>query len=356
MIREFLFEATDPSGNAAKDSVVATDVVDAKAQLARMGYRDIKVRTEDLNQLPLGDDWNPALAAQHIDAAYDSLGVSVLKMLARRWWFLLPGAALYAYDSATGGHANLAKALLVGGALGALVSTLPNVLYNQALWARTRGHFKLGLKYVAVLRAVTAAKGDVAVNFAAERAKLIAALGREDEALAEFAKHESATNRRAYLVQVAAIHSAAGNFEAMIDAQKLLMDETGSKEVAIDIAWSLMRYTTRYEEARQLVAGMHASDFAELYAHGLRIVHALLEQADGRHAAAIAAMRKEHDAVSRYKIPLAIGICAELRGYIAMSMKAIGQRQEADKLWQAVLPLMRIHHNDMLISRYDSIA
>lgn len=356
MIREFLFEAVDAAGAAAKESVVATDVADAKAQLGRMGYRDIKVLTEELNQLPFGDDWDPKMASQRIDAAYDSIGVQVVKMLAQRWFFLLPGAALYAWVSYTGEHSTLAPTLLTAGCLGAVMSVLPGVLYNQALWARTRGHFRLGLKYISLLRFLTPKKGDMAVNFVAEKAKMNAYLGKEREALAEFAQYEGGTNRKAYLVQVSSIHAAAGNFDAAIEVQRLLLKETGSKEVAVDLAWSLMRYTTSYDEARQLIAGIHASDLAELYGHGFRIVQALLEQADGRHAAAIAGLRKEHDAVSRFSVPLTIGMCAELRGYIALSMKALGKRQEADAMWHAVLPLMRIHHNDVLIARYVAFA
>ncbi|MES2017096.1 MAG: hypothetical protein V4484_11425 [Pseudomonadota bacterium] len=355
MIREFLFEAHDADGQLVQNSVVATDVADAKGQLARMGYRDISVRTGELQGLKRDANWDATSAARRINAGYHTLPVAVLNIFRARWLFWMPGAALAAWQYGTGRAPYLGLALLVTGLLHTALKALPSVLYNQLLWARVHGRYALGLRYVTMLG--TLSSGISAMNIAAERAKMLAGLGRVDEALAGFSVHEHEDNRVAYLTQLVAIHDTAGRRDSHIAVQRDLLEASGqSKEIRIDLAWSLMRYTTAHEEARALIADLHPSNFAEMFGAGLRIVQAMLDQAEGRHQNAIAALRKEHALFARYSSPLLAGMRAELCAYIALSMKAEGQLQEADALWQQVLPLMRIHHHDLLIARYQQLA
>lgn len=357
VLREFLYEARDAEGGVAQDSVAAVDVADAKAQLTRMGYRDIQVRTDGLTASLRHDHWDADSAARMISAGYDTLAVAVLKIFWANKLAWLPGVVAFAWAMSTGRKPYIGLALLVAGLLYAAFKALPSVLYNQLLWARVHGHYSLGLRYVSLLRFFGAKSGISDMNLAAERAKMIAGLGRLDEALEEFSLHADDDDQIAYLTQSGAIHDAAGRRDNMISLQRQLLETSGnSQEARIDLAWSLMRYTGSHDEARALVAGLHPSNCAELYGAGLRIVHAMLEQAGGKHKAAIAALRKEHDFFARYSNPMMAGIRAELCAYIALSMKADGQAREADALWHKVLPLMRVHHHRLLISRYDKLA
>jgi hypothetical protein len=356
-LREYLYEAHDRNGQLVQDSVAAMDVADAKLQLARMGCRDVKVRTSDLIASRRTDTWDAASAARRINAGYDTLGRAVLKIFWARKLAWLPGLLVLSRAMATGREPYLGLALLVAGLLYTAHKALPSVLYNQLLWARVHGHYGLGLRYVSLLGHM-AGKGRLSpMLLAAERAKMLAGLGRLDEALDEFSLYAGSADQVAYLIQAGAIHDAAGRRDNMIATQRQLLDASGnSQETRIDLAWSLMRYTTSHDEARALVAGIHPSGCAELYGTGLRIVHALLDQAAGRHRQAIAALRKEHDALAGFGSPLMAGIRAELCAFIALSMKAEGQRKEADALWKTVLPLMRVHHHHLLIARYDKLA
>lgn len=355
-LREYLYEARDANGQLVQDSVAAMDVADAKAQLARMGCRDIQVRTSDLVALRRPDNWDAQSAARMINAGYDTLPVAVLKIFLARKLDWLPGVLVFSWAMTTGRKPYLGLALLAAGLLFTAIKALPSVLYNQLLWARVHGHYALGLRYVSLLR-MTGHAGLSPMLLAAERAKMLAGLGRLDDALDEFSAFSDNADPVAYLTQSSAIHDAAGRRDNMIATQRQLLDASGnSQEARIDLAWSLVRYTASHEEARALVAGIHPSSCAELHGAGLRIVHAMLEQAAGSHRQAIAALRKEHDFFARYSNPLVAGIRAELCGFIALSMKADGQRKEADALWQKVLPLMRIHHHHLLISRYDKLA
>lgn len=354
-LREYLYEARDADGQPVQDSVAAMDVADAKAQLARMGCRDIQVRTSDLTA-SRSDNWDADSAARMINAGYDTMAVAVLKIFWARKLDWLPGVLVFSWAMSTGRKPYIGLALLAAGLLYTAFKALPSVLYNQLLWARVHGHYALGLRYVSWLR--TVGHGALSpMQLAAERAKMLAGLGRLDEALDEFSVFADSADQIAYLTQSSTIHDVAGRRDNMIATQRQLLEVSGnSQEVRIDLAWSLMRYTASHDEARALVAGIHPSSCAELQGAGLRIVHGLLEQSAGRHRQAIAALRKEHDFFARYSSPLVSGIRAELCGFIALSMKADGQRKEADALWQKVLPLMRIHHHHLLISRYDRLA
>jgi tetratricopeptide (TPR) repeat protein len=212
----------------------------------------------------------------------------------------------------------------------------------------------MGLLYVFLLRHLNFRGGVSALYLDAERAKMLAGLGKATEALQLFSVHSGDSNRISYLTQLGAIHDAAGDREKMIAIQRQLLKESkNSNEVRIDLAWSLMRYTTQYEEARQLVAGIHANSCAELYGAGLRIVHGLLAQVENQHEVAARGLRKVHDDLVPLVNPLTIGMRAELRAYLALSIKALGRHSEADALWLEVLPLLKIHHCDLLIARYE---
>lgn len=356
-LREFLYEARHADGRLVQDSVAAMTVADAKSQLTRMGYHEIQVRTDGLTASIRSDHWDADSAARMINAGYDRLPVAVLKIFWANKLAWLPGVLVFGGAMASGRQPYLGLALLVSGLLYAAIKALPSVLYNQLLWARVHGHYRLGLRYVSLLRCFGPKAGISALNLAAEKAKMMAGMGRLDEAIDEFSFYAEEGDQIAFLTQSGAIHDAAGRRDNMISLQRQLLEASGnSQEARIDLAWSLMRYTASHDEARALVAGIHPSNCAELYGAGLRIVHALLEQAAGRHRVAIAALRKEHDFFARYSNPLMSGIRAELCAYIALSMKADGQAGEADALWQKVVPLMRVHHHRLLMARYDKLA
>lgn len=356
-MREYLFEATGADGNAEKSSLVAVDVTDARLQLSRMGYRDIRVLTSDLHGFNRPADTETTPPAIFINTRYDSMPVAVFKIYKGNWIFWLPGVLLICEASWSGKPLYSGIAALVVGLLFTAVWSLPVVLHNQALWARVRGRYRLGLFYVSFLRRLNFRGILSALYLDAERAKMLTGLGRATEALQGFSIHAKDRNQISYLTQLVAIYDTEGDRNKMIETQrKLLAESKNSNEIRIDLAWSLMRYTTQYEEARQLVAGIHTNNCAELYAAGLRIVHGLLAQAENQHEVAARELRKVHDDLVPLVNPLTIGMRAELRAYLALSLKVLGRRDEADALWHEVLPLLKIHHCDLLIERYEQVA
>jgi hypothetical protein len=356
-MKEYLFEGTGPDGDEEKSSIVAVDVADARQQLARMGYRDIRVLTGDLQGSGRPRSSETAAPAAYINSRYDSLLVAVLKIYKGNWVFWLPGVLLIGNAWRSGHSLYGGIAALLAGLLLTTVLSLPAVFHNQALWARVRGRYRLGLLYVSLLRRVNFRGVPSTLYLDAERAKMLAGLGRTTEALREFSVHAEDSNRVSYLTQLVSIYDIAGDRKKMIETQRQLLAESkNSNEMRIDLAWSLARYTNQIEEARQLVAGIHSSNCAELYAAGLRIVHSLIAQAENQHAVAARELRKVHDELVPLTNPLTIGMRAELRAYLALSLKALGRRGEADALWLEVLPMLKIHHYEFLIERYEQQA
>lgn len=357
MMKEFLFEGIGPEGNAEKDSLVAVDVTDAHQQLTRMGYRDIRVLTSDFETIKLSKAAASSPPEALINTRYDSLLVAVLKIYKGNWPFWLPGVLLVANEWRTGAPLYGGIVLLAGGLLLTTVLSLPVVLHNQERLARVRGHYRLGLLYVSLWRRLNFSKAVTPLYLDAERAKMLAGMGKVEQALEEFSVHADDPNQASYLTQLVSIYDNAGDRKKMIETQRQLLAESkNSNEVRIDLAWSLVRYTSQLEEARQLVAGIHSSNCAGLYASGLRIVHALIAQTENRHELAVRELRKVLDELAAMTSPGIIGIRTELRAYIALSLKALGKHKEADALWNEVLPHLKIHHYEYLIERYKKIA
>lgn len=356
-MREYLFEATGPDDDAEKSSVVAVDVADAHQQLTRMGYRDIRVLTSDLETVKLSQAAQEAPPEELINTRYDSLLVAVLKIYKGNWPFWVPGVLVLANEWRTGSPLYVGIVLLAAGLLLTTVLSLPFVLHNQERLARVHGRYRLGLLYISLWRRLNFTKSVTPLYLDAERAKMLAGMGKVEQALEEFSVHADDPNQASYLTQLVSIHDAAGDRKKMIAAQrKLLAESNNSKEIRIDLAWSLMRYTTQVDEARQLVAGIHSSNCGGLYASGLRIVHALIAQTENRHEVAVRELRKVLEELAAMTSPGIMGMRAELRAYLALSLKALGKRKEADAMWNEVLPLLKIHHYEYLIQRYEQQA
>lgn len=352
MIKEFLFEATSNSGIAEQNAVVAVDIADAKLQLGRMGYSAIRVLSS--NEQPHRRHVNeiPNAAAVAVQSRYDSIALAVAKSYGRNWKTWAPGIAVLGYNLVSGTSPWIGGTMLLFGLGLATAVALPMVLYQQVQFARAEGRWAAGLRYVAWLRKADFQKAIAPVMLDADRAKMLAGAGQLQLALDEFSQHAD-TDRAVYLVQLAAIYDCAGQKEQMIATQRLsLADKPDSAELRIDLAWSLVRYTDRYDEARALMAEIDENSLGDLARLATQTVHALLAQQDRQHDQALAIMINVDDDLSAYANPLLIATRRELHGYMALSLKALGQRDEADRMWRDAVDLLRVHHHDRLIASY----
>ncbi len=358
MIREFLFKANDAEGNVTRDTVVASDMADARAQLTRMGYHAIQIRADDLSQVRGPVKFNAGMAIAKIEREPLALPLAVLKGCGARWPDLLPGAAALTWTLWAGRSPWWGVVLLVAGLAWSVYKVLPTVAYTQLMWARMHDKFELGMRCSNLLRMLGDRNDAMAVVYGAERAKMIASLGRLEEGLALFAPYADRTGDIAYLTHVAEIHDAAGRRDSMMDVQRKLLAASGnSKEMRIALAWSLLhdQRPGGVDDVDALVAGIDPGQCDYMPASVLRIVRGLLDQADGQHAKALVALKKEHAVLAPLNNPLVMAICAELRAYIALSMRSVGKKEAAEFLWKQALPFMKRQHNDLLIARYQRL-
>ncbi|NHZ96675.1 hypothetical protein [Massilia sp. CCM 8734] len=356
-MKKYLYEAIGPDGRVTKATVAALSVAEAHAQLTRSGHTGIRIRNDDLLHADLRGSDDPKIAAAMIDSAYSSLALMMVKASLRGWITWLPGllALIAGLWFALSFLVWTGAALLLLAIVLIFMASLPAAAYQQVLLARANRSFARGLWWLGILRMAKPA-GISAMMLDAEQAKLLAGLGRIDEGLALFTGHAGDADLVAYLTQLQAIHDTVGERAKQIDIQRQLLVVSGNSiEARLDLAWSLMRYTRDYDDARRLSAGIEPNACSALYAAGLRVVRALLLQVDGKHDAALAQFESVYAELRRYNSPLIDFTCRELRAYMALSFKASGRIAEAEALWQQEMPHMCAHHCDMLIARYDGI-
>lgn len=92
---------------------------------------------------------------------------------------------------------------------------------------------------------------------------------------------------------------------------------------------------------------------SELARTALITVKGLLLQAAGKHAGALEKLRAADAALAPLTNPLLVGTRRELRGYMALSLKALGKKDEAQVLWNEAKGQLRKHHHYLLMKRYE---
>ena len=226
--------------------MVAVDVADARLQLARMGYTDIRVLTDNLMGHLGPDTDNQAQTLVYIEARHDSLPAALLKMYRGNAIFWLPGALVLGYAFWSGSSTVTGSVLFTLGLLYTTYRTLPAVLYKQLLGARVAGRTAAGLRYVSLMRMLANKDHFSPMMADAEQAKLMAMDGHLAQAVELFSTHQGRDDRIAYLVQLNAIYDHAGDHDKAIAVHRETLEASqGKAEVKIDLAWSLLRRSGR---------------------------------------------------------------------------------------------------------------
>lgn len=356
MIQEFLFEATDASGKAEHNAVVAVDVADARLQLERMGYSAIEILNNGFVRSQLPEQMVPDFRQKMAKARYVPVWRQVLDAYwrCRTWW--LPGLAATILCLVLGYALYLPLFLLLVGLGVSSTIAVPIMLYELVLRADVEGQWSAGLRYLALFRKMNGLRGTREMELDWYQAKLMAGDGELDEALSLFSVHAHAS-KVTYLSYLASIYRNGGDQDTMIEMQRQAMFASGGTvNTRIDLAWSLVRYTTRYQEARDLIASIDERELTELARQVVLTVQAQLAQADGHHDQALVMMRNVDDERGPYKNAASKASRRELHGYMALSLKVLGQTDEAEVLWQDAIDTLRHLNQHLLIERYESIG
>ncbi len=354
-----LYSATDAEGNTRLGAVLARNSADAKRQLSAMGMNEGKILSESMPGTELDAALlDPAAAAVAAKALREPILLSVARALISNVLVWLPPALLCFFSLRAGppygwgDYLGFAYALVASGLLVFMIG--PMVLFNQLLRARALGRWSTARTCLGLLRAIRP-PAMRKVLLTAEECKILAARGEVNAALQRWQQEEANEPAEFYLITLAAIHDAAGDHARMIAAQQQLLElAPGNSLVAVDLAMSLARYLRDPDAAEDFLAKVPLAGLSELAMVGYHYARGLIAAERGQHAQAIKHFGEALLQARQFQgNPLMIGMLAEVNGFVALSLRALGDQPRADALWKTVLPLLKMHRSsESLIERY----
>ncbi|MFN3988086.1 MAG: hypothetical protein ACK4KV_21565 [Rhodocyclaceae bacterium] len=355
------YEGQGEDGRVLRGSVLANDASDAHAQLQSMGVASARVVTEPSPGVPdsvLNID--PRSAALMVRAAREPVPLAVVRSLGASVWIWLPPLLLLGWSLSDGGPLSWGDWLIIGYALLAaaamVVLVAPMLLYNQMARAKLLGQWRRARLCLALLRRVNLLGGITRAQLLAERCKLLAAEGHHAEALALWQEHEADFPPDQYLSELAQIHDAAGDTDAMIEVQRQTVEHSTAKAMPrVDLAMSLVRYQRAADEAERVLGAVSPRDLSELVLSGYHYTRGMILAERNQHGPALRHYQQAIEHASGYRgQPLIAGLIAEINGYVALSLRAAGEPERADALWRTVLPVLNgSASSHMLILRYE---
>lgn len=354
---QFLYQATGTDGEQVDGAVIAQSSRDAKQQLVNMGLRDIKLVVEPnpLSSEPVEQWLDPETAALAARIGQESLPKAVLRALWGNKWVWVPPALLLIWTAWDGAPLDWVDYLIIVYAVGALAfmffAVAPMVLYDQLLRARLTARWGSARFCIAALKRVSLFGGLPKGTLEVEKAKVLAAEGKVERALALWRAQEPAMEASQYRMGLAQIYDAAGDHTRLIETQRSVLAATAVKETAtVDLAMSLARYGD-VEEAKTLLAKVSPGDLSELAMAGYHFARGLIAARMGQNDWAVRHYGQAIEQIQMYRNnPLVVGVIAEINAYAAVALKRLGERQRADALWQQVWPVLRVHRGSAVLA------
>jgi hypothetical protein len=359
----YVYEAEDADGNVAQGGLFAKDARDAKQQLASLGMQDAKLLMEsstgyDLPSELIVDEKSARLAAK---AVREGVAMSVLRAILSNWWIWAPPAVLLTMtirDSAPFDWSDYAVFGYAALAVSALVFLIaPMVLYNQVLLGYVKGRFRYANTCLSVLRVLNRVGLIDDHLLTLEQCKNLAADGAVGEAFDIWHSLQNELCEDLYLSGQVQICDAAGDWPAMIEAQRAYLDETSAKETAaIDLAMSIARFGDDLPAAESLIQSVSPTDLPEVGVIGYQFARGLVAAKRRQYTQALRHYGQAIESSRQFASnPIMLGLVAEISGYAALAHKLIGQTDRAQHLWQQAWPILGKHRSGMrLIADYEA--
>ena len=359
--RQFVYAAEDDTGKKVQGAVFAENGHDAKQQIANLGLRNARLLLEpmlgpdELDDLLI--DERSAVAAAR--SASEGIGRSVLRALIGNWWIWAPPAVMLVdtindgLPLGWGDYAIVAWAALA--VLGMVFLIGPMIAYNQLLLAQLKarpGQARICLRTLSMLSVFG---GITRSQLTTERCKILAAEGRLDEALALRSEDRAGIPEDEYQAALVSIYDAAGDWPAMMDAQRALLAATPAKDTAtVDLAMSMARYNEDADAAEALIQSVAPADLSEVGLIGYQYVRGLLASIRGQYDQALRHYAQSIETAAQFiSFPIMIGLAAEINGYAALALKKSGKPDRAQQLWEQVSPILKLHRSaDPLVAAY----
>jgi len=359
----YLYSAVDSEGRQHQGAVTATSGGDARNQLAQLGFSNVRILMEpapggDGYDDMLADDDSAAIAAK---AATDSIAVSTLRAIGRNWLIWAPPLVLLAkslYDGAPYGWGDYVVFVLSALALGATVFLIaPMILYNQLQLAELKAKPRLGMALLRALRTTSIFGAISESELRKERCKLLVMSGQTEKALSIWKTKRGNLSEAEYQTGLVAIFDTAGDVERAMSAQRKLIEISPSPETStVDLAMSIARYSPDVDEAEKLIQSVSPSHLPEIGVGGYQYARGIIATRRHNHELAFKHYRQALDTFGQFaNTPVALGLIAEVNGYVALTLKRSGNRERAAEIWKDVLPILEKHPSMApLVTQYEA--
>lgn len=356
-LQRFLYQSKSEDGEAVKASLVACNVADVRTQLQRMGHTDVSVFTSNRDIVKIDTLDKELFPDTLIEAQTDSIPKTVIKTVLSNWILWLPFAIWAGWTLFDGPPYDWVDwlALTLSGLTlgGSLYLAVPMLLYNAILEAVSWGRTDKARKNLKLLRAVFGARILPAAVLDLEEAKILATDGHKDEAIAIMERHKDGVDTITYMSYLGQIHDAAGDYPRMIDAfTEMLEQDPRNEEFKVELALALLRYTNRTDDAENLLRGLHPHNCSDLFVNGLYFAQGLLSAKQGQQALAIQTLGKALQGMQPFNLPIIGAMRAEIRGYIAVYLRQLGETEKAEQIWRQVFPRLRALNEEHVLKLY----
>ncbi len=339
---EFPYQA-EKSGKPMFGTVLATSGVNATRQLRAQGFEEVKILAEAFDlQLPIQD------AALYAKAVRNSLERSPARNLlglvlnaavfwgpAFAWalWNLWQGPEFTTMDY-------LSFGVFVVVVYTCLKMVVPVHLYERYYHFKNSGNWQQSQRF---LQHRWFMRGIAEPMKVLEQAKLLAHKGELSAALALWCEQRAHVDESAYLSGLALIHCAGGDNDAFVSvSERLLPLSANPSMVELDLAVMLLREGGQIERAETLLLKHSSTELSALAQGYYHFARGLLQAAKGEHKFAL---RQFHYACEGFPVQSAVtqGAVSMFRAYQALSLKKLGQAEEARAIWAAVSHQIKPH-------------
>ncbi len=365
----YLYSALDASGTRTVGRVEGDDIAHARAQLEAHALTDITFHTESFDAITgaSGFESLPELEVrpeEELAARQQGLGGFFLT-LRRNYLPILAPLLLWNAWSLYAGRPfgwgdGLGFALTVTLVAFLVWVVFPVVAFNRLLAANAWARWNDARRIVGWMRRMPGPSRLAPHQLDFYEAKALIGLGRRDEGFARYERWEgdSTLPRELFVGMMSALHDVAREHAAQLGRHREMLELIpDSAQPWIDIAALLARRGGQQEQA---IAALAEGDLREqtplvaAYADYVRGILAI-DAAQSREAAhlLIAAMdgiRAVGDNPQLHELR------ALIQGYLAIALLQMRRRDDAGRLWRAVLPRLQVLGCDEVVGRYAAAA
>jgi tetratricopeptide (TPR) repeat protein len=350
----FIWKGIDPAGTPGSDRVPAENAQAAKVEMIRRGWTDLQLVSDEL-----GD-----LVRKRVETPFERQDEGSVEDYVRRieekapgflarWWDSTADIRLYAliilafvvYGIYRGriwpvilGFAGLAYLIFLYPVLHAFFS-LPSRYFARLNLAKTCSRWDEVLLCVERLRRVRNLTkiGVGEIELARNRAMALAALGRLDEALAEFSqfKNSPETPNWLYLSFQAGIYDRAKAYDkALACRQQAVAEKPDNAAVWDDLALNYVHGLNRPQDAREALSRAEALEHTPIGRAFVPLVKGMICWREGKHSEA-----KQHleEALAGFEPlahrPLMPGLILFAKSYLCAVESALGNTAAARNLF-----------------------